>query len=135
MAFIQEERKRRNGYIRRIRKDGPHPEDVNTRGILVKLITVEVEDLIGLIRTDGSPREFPYDQLLTRLVWELMDNSSDASKLGIEIGAIEDLVAFLERACRDEARYNRVRYSLCPILITCRLTRGRLVLTTARLPA
>jgi len=59
-----------------------------------------IPEFEGLLR---PAVELPYDELITKIVWELEDSQEAAQRAGV--GAVEDLVALLEAASLCEARW------------------------------
>ncbi|KAK0642196.1 hypothetical protein B0T16DRAFT_394343 [Cercophora newfieldiana] len=83
-------------------------DDDPYRRILLKVATTDIKDLRGFVYNLGNDRfayDFPYDALILKIVWELVDNRAAAKIIGIEDA--EDLVAMLESASRCEAKFRK----------------------------
>jgi hypothetical protein len=104
--ILDDSKSRRHRDVKQTKRSGPKAEDEWNRRILVNIITIDVQDM----RVDGFHHDgrilygFPYDGLMIKIVWELVDNRLAAQVMGLEV--IDDLVALLEAASRCEAKFH-----------------------------
>ncbi|GAB1316805.1 hypothetical protein MFIFM68171_07015 [Madurella fahalii] len=101
---LRDARRRQMEDVGRIKRFEPCAAAERNRGILVNVVTIKVDNIrdYNPIPEMLSKRDFPYDELIIRIVWELIDNQDTAQLMGIEV--VDDLVAFLEAASLCEAK-------------------------------
>jgi hypothetical protein len=97
---------RRYRDIGRIKDSGGNAEDEKNRSLLVRVVTTEIKDLRGYVYSLGEGKydyDFPYDEIIRKILWELVDNPNAADIIGVD--DTEDLVALMETASRCEAKF------------------------------
>ncbi|KAK3376274.1 hypothetical protein B0T24DRAFT_618358 [Lasiosphaeria ovina] len=122
---ISEARSRRKSDEKRMLRSGSRPGDGRNLRILVNVIAIEDKDLQGYFHTWETQLsyDFSYAGLITKIVWELIDNRQAARLIGSD--AVDDLVGLLEAASRCEVRFpgrdakNRLVFSSMSCLWYC----------------
>ncbi|KAK0621019.1 hypothetical protein B0T14DRAFT_241413 [Immersiella caudata] len=97
---------RRHHDLRQIRASGKTEEVKKDRDLLVRVVTAKIKDLRGYVYNLGEGKcdyDFPYDDIIQKITWEVVDNPNAATIMGAE--DVEDLVALLEAASRCEAKF------------------------------
>ena len=111
---IKEAKSRRDADVKGIFLSGPRPVDERNRRILANVITIEDKDLRGYVykHENQIAYAFSYPHLITKIVWELIDNRRAARLLSSD--AVDDLVGLLEAASRCEVKFHGRDAKVCP---------------------